>query len=384
MRGNCEGHEGPCDDHRVGRFQLHGAFVRCAFYERVRREEFAVTLPGDARAAAARHRFDVAYDDFVWNGSVAQRERRHDSTIVRRRARAILRTMNAHRALVVSTGKNAAWVVLDDESEPRLAQLRRMTGKRSMPLPGDIVYVQSLEDGKTVLERIEPRSQLLERRTFDGRTKTIAANVETLVTVTALASPPPRLVTLDQLLAFARLQDIEGMVVLTKPDLADEADRLRLVEMYENLGYRTIVVNPKSGSHVDELREAIAGRHALLCGVSGVGKSSIFRALGGSGSVGEVSRYGVGRQTTSAARLYRMGDGFLIDSPGINEFGLGAITSGELVHGFREMVGPAADCRFSDCTHLREPDCAVQEAVNSGKIAESRYQSYRRILLDPT
>ena len=291
--------------------------------------------------------------------------------------------MTSLRGLVVSTGKNAAWVVLDDESEPRLAQLRRMTGKRFMPVPGDIAQVRTLEDGKTVVDRIEPRTQLLERRTFDGRSKTMAANVETLVTVTALADPPPRLVTLDQLLAFAQLQEIEAMVVFTKPDLAPDAERARLMAVYASLGYRTIVVNPKSGDYVDELRAAIAGRHALLCGVSGVGKSSIFKALGGTGTVGEVSRHGIGRQTTSAARLYRMNDGFLIDSPGVSEFGLGNVKADELVHGFREMPAAAAGCKFTDCTHLREPECGVQRAVASGEIAESRYQSYRHILLEP-
>ena len=113
------------------------------------------------------------------------------------------------RGLVVSTGKNAAWICLDDETQPRLAQLRRQTGKRFMPVPGDVVYVRILEDEKTVVDRVEPRTFHLERRTIDGRAKTIAANVDTLATVTALADPAPRLVTLDQLLAFAELESIE-------------------------------------------------------------------------------------------------------------------------------------------------------------------------------
>ncbi|HEV7178722.1 MAG TPA: GTPase RsgA, partial [Candidatus Baltobacteraceae bacterium] len=131
-----------------------------------------------------------------------------------------MRVTESRRALVVSTGKNAAWVMLDDEHEPRVAQLRRMTGKRSMPVPGDVAFVTILEDDKTVVDRIEPRAFTLERRTIDGRAKTMAANIDTLVTVTALADPPPRLVTLDQLLAFAQLQEIEAMAVFTKPDLA--------------------------------------------------------------------------------------------------------------------------------------------------------------------
>ncbi|HEY5340161.1 MAG TPA: ribosome small subunit-dependent GTPase A, partial [Candidatus Aquilonibacter sp.] len=140
----------------------------------------------------------------------------------------------------------------------------------------------------------------------------------------------------------------------------------------------------RAGENVEALRAELGLRHALLCGNSGVGKSSIFLALGGQGNVGAVSRHGMGRQTTSAARLYRLPNGFLIDSPGVNEFGLGKIEPGELVAGFREMREPATGCRFTDCTHLREPGCGVREALAAGRIAASRYASYERILLEPT
>ncbi len=253
-----------------------------------------------------------------------------------------------------------------------------------MPVPGDVVFVRVLEDEKTVVERVEPRAFTLERRSADGRTKIMAANVDTLVTVTALADPPPRLITLDQLLAFAELEGIRPIVVFTKPDLASQDVCEELDALYRDLGYETIVVNPKGRENIDAFREAIAGRHAMLSGISGVGKSSIFKALGGEGTVGTVSRFGMGRQTTTAARLYRMGDGFLIDSPGVNEFGLGKIEPDALVQAFPEMRKPATGCRFSDCTHLREPDCGVRAAVEAGVIAPSRYGSYRKILLEPT
>ncbi len=253
-----------------------------------------------------------------------------------------------------------------------------------MPVPGDVVHVTVLEDEKTVVDRIEPRTYVLERRTVEGRSKSMAANVELLVTVTAFADPSPRLTALDQLLAFAALQEIEAVVVFTKPDLAAERERSELIALYESLNYQTLVVNPKAGSGIDAMRAAIAGKHALLCGISGVGKSSMFKALGGDAVVGAVSKHGLGRQTTTTARLYRMSDGFLIDSPGVNEFGLGAIGAAELVHGFREMPAAAAACRFTDCTHLHEPDCGVKDALREGRIAQSRYQSYRRMLLEPT
>jgi ribosome biogenesis GTPase / thiamine phosphate phosphatase len=294
-----------------------------------------------------------------------------------------MRMSDLRRALVVSVGKNSAWVAPDGETSPRLATLRRMRGKRSMPVPGDIAWVEALGDGTVVVERLEPRGRVLERRTAAGRTKTLAANVDTLVTVTSLAHPPPRLVTLDQLLAFAELSETGTAIVFTKPDLANELERMHLATLYERLGYTVVVVNPKMADGVERLRDVLSGKQALLCGISGVGKSSIFRALGGESSVGDLSSSGFGRQTTTAARLYRLPDGFLIDSPGVSEFGLGKIAPRELAQGFIEMIEPSRHCRFTDCTHLREPDCAVRAAVSAGTIAESRYASYRRILLDP-
>jgi ribosome biogenesis GTPase / thiamine phosphate phosphatase len=259
-----------------------------------------------------------------------------------------------------------------------------MAGERFMPVPGDVVAVRVLEDGRTLVERIEPRGFTLERRSAAGRSKTMAANVDLLVTVTALAHPPPRLVTLDQLLAFAEIESVAAAVVLTKPDLSDEPTMRGLLGLYRDLGYPTIAVNPKMGENVEALREMIAGHHAMLVGNSGVGKSTIFRALGGETSVGDVSRRGLGRQTTTAGRLYRLADGFLIDSPGINEFGLGGIDAATLAAAFREIRELAPQCRFTDCTHLQEPGCAVKEGVARGRIAESRYASYRKMLVEPT
>ena len=255
-----------------------------------------------------------------------------------------------------------------------------------MPVPGDIVHVRILEDERVVVDRTEPRTFALERRTAGGRSENDGRErPDSLVTVISLGDPPPRLTTLDQLLAFAELESIAAMVVMTKPDRGEPAERERLGTLYRELGYDVIVVNPKTGENVQGFKEAIAGHRALLTGVSGVGKSTIFRALGGEAIVGEVSRHGLGRQTTTTARLYRMGDGFLIDSPGVNEFGLGDISAGELAPLFREMVDAgAAAAASNDCTHLREPNCAVAEAAAQGIIAESRYASYRQILLEPT
>ncbi len=288
--------------------------------------------------------------------------------------------MNDHtRGRVVSVGRNAAWIVLDGESLPRVASLKRMRGKRSMLVPGDVVFVRPLDQNSVVIYRTEERQFVLNRRS-GNRAKTMAANIDTLAIVSALANPPPRTVLLDQLLAFAHLNEISAVLIFTKADLARPTDARAVTELYRSLGYDILVTNPKRQEGMDELRAALHERHAFLVGVSGVGKSSIFRALGGESVIADVSRFGLGRQTTTTARLVRLGGGFLIDSPGVADFGLGGLSVAELVEGFVEMREPATGCRFTDCQHRDEPACGVRTAVEEGQISSSRYESYCYIL----
>ncbi len=284
------------------------------------------------------------------------------------------------RARVIAVGRNAAWIVFGDESEPRLANFRKRA-RHPMLVPGDIVEAARQADAEhIVVDTVVPRTFALERRTGGGRVKTMAANIDTLAIVAALTDPPIRLALIDRLIAFAVLHDLDPALILTKPDLAGEAAAEAVASIYRNIGVAVLVLQPKAGRGVDALRALIASRAAMLIGQSGVGKSSIFRALGGVGAVGDLSRSGRGRQTTTSARLFRMGDGFLIDSPGIGEFTLDAMPAVELAQLFVELREPARRCRFSDCRHLSEPGCAVRAAVEAGTIAKSRYESYREIL----
>ncbi len=282
------------------------------------------------------------------------------------------------RARVIGVGRNAAWIVAEDEDEPRLASLRKSAGL-PMVVPGDAVSAQTMGDGRVVIDRIEPRSFALVRRTGAGRTKTMAANIDTIAIVAALVDPPLHFALIDGLVAFSEQHDVAPLLLLTKADLAGEPAANQVAELYRGLEVPTLVLHPKAGRGIEELRAALAPRHALLVGNSGVGKSSIFRALGGVAVVGDLSRFGRGRQTTSSARLARLGEGFLIDSPGIGEFTLDPMPPAELGWLFREMREPATRCRFADCRHLSEPDCAVRAAVEAGTIAASRYASYRAL-----
>ncbi len=246
-----------------------------------------------------------------------------------------------------------------------------------MPVPGDRVRVSPLDDAVVVIDAIEPRDRLLARRTVGGREKALAANVELLVTVTSLAAPPPRTIVLDQLLVYAHFEEIAALVVFTKADIAESPSALPA--LYSSLGYRCLSIDAKHGGGIEEFRGALDGSRSLLVGVSGVGKSSIFRWMGGENEIGDLSRFGLGRQTTTAARLVRLDPGFLIDSPGVADFGLGAVTPSELAPAFPEFVA-AGRCRFTDCSHRNEPDCAIRAAVTRGEIAASRYESYTQFL----
>ncbi len=285
------------------------------------------------------------------------------------------------RARVIAVGRNAAWIVAADETEPTLASLRKVDRGEAMVVPGDLVEAERIAEDRVVINRVHPRGFALVRRTPGGRTKTMAANVDTIAVVAALVDPPLHLTMIDGLVAFAVQHEVAALLLLTKADLAGEAAAERTAAIYRGVGVPALVLQPKSGRGIDALRATLADRHALLVGNSGVGKSSIFRALGGIGVVGDLSRAGRGRQTTTSARLFRLGEGFLVDSPGIGEFQLDPMPATEVGWLFVELREPATHCRFKDCRHLSEPDCGVRRAVEEGRIAPSRYASYREIVL---
>jgi ribosome biogenesis GTPase len=286
------------------------------------------------------------------------------------------------RAIVIAVGRNAAWAVIEGTHDAVLAVLRK-NDRRTVLAPGDIVDTVRLDAQRVVIEGVNPRTSALVRRTSAGRTKTMAANIDLIAVVAALADPPPSFALVDQLVAFAVQHDVPAALILTKPDLVPPAAPAEVASIYDPLGVPTLTVAPRGGEGIPALRNFLAGKQALLVGNSGVGKSSIFRVLGGTATVGEVSAAGRGRQTTTSARLFQSAGGFLIDSPGIGEFTLDPVPPAELGWLFVEFREPATHCRFDDCRHLVEPDCAVRTAVADGRIAASRFTSYRQIALAP-
>lgn len=238
-------------------------------------------------------------------------------------------------------------------------------------------------DAEGVVVALEPRRSVLERPDDRGRKRVIAANVDQMLIVVA-SEPATPLNLIDRYLVAASASAIEPMLVLNKADRLRPGDEWhQLLDSYAALGFRICRATAEPGG-VEALLPCLAGQTSVLVGQSGVGKTSLVNALldrtdlvvqAVSGATGK------GMHTTTAARRYDLpGGGFLVDSPGIREFGLGTVPLEAVAGGFPEINEIAGQCRFRDCRHRSEPGCAVLNAVSAGRVSPRRLDSYHRII----
>ena len=245
-------------------------------------------------------------------------------------------------------------------------------GKRVDFACGDWVRITPLNREQAVIEELLPRQSLLYRQDA-YRSKLIAANVSLLVVVTA-AVPAPSEMLLQRALLAAEAADIRMLIAVNKSDLPQSASWLEKLAFYQTLGYPLLPLCALEGA--DALKPLLAGETAILLGQSGMGKSTLANALLGfdAARTGEISAaLDSGRHTTTHARLYDLDNGGkLIDSPGLQEFGLHHLERTELLQYFPDLRHLAGQCRFHNCSHRAEPGCALKAAADSGAVRAER------------
>lgn len=283
---------------------------------------------------------------------------------------------------------------------------RTETGRRIYADPGavgDEVLFSQIDDEEGVVEDILPRRTKFSRQ-YAGRhgdiEQVIVANAHQIVAVVSTLMPPLNFRTLDRFLILAEAGEMDAVVCLNKMDLVDVAQRREFTNIgtgmsrlpegigtgmsrlpnYEQLGYRVIYTSINMPESLHALREVLQDKFSVIVGASGVGKSSLLNAIQPNlglrtGEVGEKTQKG--RHTTTLVELFALDiGGEVADTPGIREVGLWGVDTENLEHYFPEMEPYLGTCKYNDCAHVSEPDCAVQDAVESGDIHPERYRSY--------
>ena len=296
-----------------------------------------------------------------------------------------------NRGLIMrSTG---SWYEVRAESgkvyRARLKGKFKLNGpKTSNPITVGDKVLFSMEDeaNQTVLiEEISPRQNYIIRKSVHKTShgQLLAANVDQAIFIFTYKFPKTSLGFLDRFLVTAEAFRIPVTIVFNKMDLLNEEEKDQIFEwagLYQELGYGVLFTSIPLNQGISEFKEMFEGKVSLMAGHSGVGKSSLLNIVAPTLHIKtkEISDFAQkGVHTTTYSTMWELGpDTYLIDSPGINEFGVMEIEKEELAHYFPEMRALLGHCKFNNCLHLHEPHCVVQQAVKDGEIASSRYLSY--------
>jgi ribosome biogenesis GTPase len=270
-------------------------------------------------------------------------------------------------------------------------KLRQEGFKSTNPIAvGDVVSVEpESEPDLVIIREISPRRNYIIRKSnnLSRQSQIIAANLDLALLIVTLAEPATSLGFIDRFLLTAEAYHIPALIAFNKTDIYQKSS-LSLLEKYEKIyldaGYECLRISAKQGHNLNLLREKISGKTTLLCGHSGVGKSTLLNSLkpGTGQKTGNISEYSLkGKHTTTFAEMFHLDETTkIIDTPGIKDFGVVDIKREELSHYFREMKAYIGQCRFNNCIHLEEPGCAIKEAVEAGRISPLRYGSYLGIM----
>ena len=256
---------------------------------------------------------------------------------------------------------------------------------------GDIVEIESQADtdNSAIIDEIHDRNNYINRQSprHKHQHHIVAANLDQSILVATLKEPKTSQGFIDRFLVASEMYHVPAVIVFNKSDLFKNKELEKYEQwksMYENVGYKVLLVSAEKKEGIDELKMALKNKTSLLSGHSGVGKSSLLNVIFPEINLKtqDVSGWsGKGQHTTTFAEMYDLsGGGRIIDTPGMREFGLVDISKQEVSHYFPEMRDCLNNCQFNNCLHFNEPSCAIKEAVNDGEIHEDRYVSYLGIM----
>jgi ribosome biogenesis GTPase len=294
----------------------------------------------------------------------------------------------AESAIVIAVASGRCRIFFDGREVDCVIPSEIAKNQRSTLAVGDRVVAEPIEGALWRLTEILPRRTVLSRPDpFNPRVeRLIAANIDLVANVVSIKNPPLRPRLIDRFLIATQRGGAQPAICVNKIDLvSDRDDALQPLRIYEELQIPVVACSTKTGEGIDALRTLLTGKTSALVGHSGVGKSSILNALDASLSLAtaDVHKKGTGRHTTTSSTLFDLGDDtYVIDTPGIREFGLWDVTPEALRESFPEFQEAAEWCRFNDCTHLHEPDCEVKRRLERGEIHRVRYDTYVRLAED--
>jgi ribosome biogenesis GTPase / thiamine phosphate phosphatase len=334
-------------------------------------------------------------DDFDYE-ELAQRAGRNLTRS--RKAKPKRASENLLRGIVIrARGHHYDVSILRQEGQPggavRLCEVRgrlmQDRGRDTLVAVGDYVWIIPVGSDRGQIERVEERHSVLSRQhpgVVMPAEDVILANPDQVLVVFAIAEPDPHLRMLDRFLVIAEANELPAIICVNKVDLANTGDAEELFGLYSSIGYTVIYASTVTGEGIEELRAQLSDKVTVISGPSGVGKSSLLNAIqpGLNIQIGDLREVlSKGKHTTRAAQLYSLPfgtDTFVADTPGIRELGLYEIDKQNLGFYFREFVPFIHGCRYPNCTHDHEPECAVRAAVEMGVISQTRYESYLRLL----
>lgn len=293
------------------------------------------------------------------------------------------------QAVIVRLHGKSAVARLPDGSEQECAVRGRLKqGKRGQRSPiavGDRVTLDPVEDGSYHIQSVAPRRGVLSRPSAHNARleQVVAAHVDQVMITLAADTLSVYLPLVDRIIVAAAGAGISTVLLVNKCDLVEPGDVDQVAGLYARIGYKVIRTSAASGAGIEELRDQLRNRTSVFAGPSGAGKSSCLNAIDPSLRLktGEVKESGGGRHTTTHVSLLPLREGgFVVDTPGVREFGLWGIDKSELALWYPDFTAYLGQCKYNGCMHTHEPNCAVKAAVDASAVDRGRYQRYLRIL----